>query len=231
MSHGDHVESAAAGVPRHRGEQRQPDRRVRARDEADLRRAVPSRGRAHAARRARCIANFLFDVCGATPNWTPGAFIEERGREDPRVGGRRAGDLRTVGRRGFIRGGRARAPGDRRPAHLRVRGHGPAAPARARAGASSTMRRHMGIKLVTVDAAERFLDALAGVEDPEAKRQRHRPHVHRRVRGGDGDRRDEREVPGAGDALSRRDRERVADGRSVGDDQDPPQRGRPQART
>ena len=34
-----------------------------------------------------------------------------------------------------------------------------------------TMGRHLGIKLVTVDASARFLDVLAGVEDPEAKRR------------------------------------------------------------
>jgi GMP synthase (glutamine-hydrolysing) len=34
-----------------------------------------------------------------------------------------------------------------------------------------TMRTHMGIKLVTVDASTRFLDALRGIEDPEAKRR------------------------------------------------------------
>jgi GMP synthase (glutamine-hydrolysing) len=33
-----------------------------------------------------------------------------------------------------------------------------------------TMRSHLGIKLVVVDASERFLSALAGVEDPEKKR-------------------------------------------------------------
>ena len=33
-----------------------------------------------------------------------------------------------------------------------------------------TFRAHLGIKLVTVDAAERFLAALAGVEEPEKKR-------------------------------------------------------------
>jgi GMP synthase (glutamine-hydrolysing) len=34
-----------------------------------------------------------------------------------------------------------------------------------------TFRAHMGIHLVTVDASERFLSALAGVEDPEEKRR------------------------------------------------------------
>jgi len=33
-----------------------------------------------------------------------------------------------------------------------------------------TFRQHMGMKLVTVDASARFLDALKGVDDPEKKR-------------------------------------------------------------
>jgi GMP synthase (glutamine-hydrolysing) len=35
----------------------------------------------------------------------------------------------------------------------------------------STFREHMGLKLIHVDASERFLGALAGVSDPEAKRK------------------------------------------------------------
>jgi len=34
-----------------------------------------------------------------------------------------------------------------------------------------TFRSHLGVKLVTIDASARFLDALAGVEDPEKKRR------------------------------------------------------------
>jgi GMP synthase (glutamine-hydrolysing) len=33
-----------------------------------------------------------------------------------------------------------------------------------------TFRQHLGMRLVTVDASDRFLSALAGVEDPEVKR-------------------------------------------------------------
>ena len=36
---------------------------------------------------------------------------------------------------------------------------------------SETFRRHLGIELVEVDAADRFLAALAGITDPEAKRR------------------------------------------------------------
>jgi len=35
----------------------------------------------------------------------------------------------------------------------------------------ATFARHMGVKVIRVDAEQRFLDALAGVADPEAKRK------------------------------------------------------------
>ena len=89
---------------------------------------------AHTPRGGELIANFLFDVCGATPSWTPGAFIEDEVAKIRAARRRRAGDLRAIGRRRLFRRRRARAPRDRRPAHVRLRRHGPAAPARARAG-------------------------------------------------------------------------------------------------
>ena len=57
-------------------------------------------------------------------------------RADPRAGRRRTRDLRALGRRGLLGGGAARAPGDRRPAHLRVRRPRPDAQERGRAGRS-----------------------------------------------------------------------------------------------
>ena len=87
-------------------------------------------------------------------------------------------------------------------------------------------RHHYNIPLVHVDASKQFLGELAGVTDPEAEAQDHRPAVHRRVRrGGEEDRR--RGISGAGHALSRRDRERVVHRRPVGDDQVAPQCRRP----
>jgi GMP synthase (glutamine-hydrolysing) len=35
----------------------------------------------------------------------------------------------------------------------------------------ATMAEHMGVKVIRVDAAQRYFDALAGVDDPEAKRK------------------------------------------------------------
>ena len=48
----------------------------------------------------------------------------------------------------------------------------------------SLFRGHFNIPLVHVDAADTFLTALAGVTDPEAEAQNHRPAFHRDVRGG-----------------------------------------------
>ena len=79
-------------------------------------------------------------------------------------------------------------------------------------------RHHYNIPLVRGDASKLFLEELAGVTDPEAKAQDHRPPVHRRVRcRSEKDRR--RGVPGAGHALSRRDRERLVHRRPLGNDQ------------
>ena len=36
---------------------------------------------------------------------------------------------------------------------------------------AQTFRDNMGMKLIVVDASDRFMDALAGVTDPEAKRK------------------------------------------------------------
>ena len=56
-----------------------------------------------------------------------------------------------------------------------------------------------GVRLKVVDAAERFLDALAGVTDPETEAQDHRPGVH----------------PGLRGAAAEVRREAAADGRHV----------------
>ena len=61
---------------------------------------------------------------------------------------------------------------------------------------------------------------------PGEEAAHHRPHVHRGLpRAGEENPR--RAVPRAGHALPRRDREPLADRRTVGDDQDAPQRRRP----
>ena len=79
-------------------------------------------------------------------------------------------------------------------------------------------REHLGMRLVAVDASRRFLDALAGVTDPEQKR-RIIGRVFIEVFEEEAARLGERRLPGAGHALPRRDRERLG-ARALGDDQD-----------
>jgi GMP synthase (glutamine-hydrolysing) len=127
---------------------------------------------AHTVRGDEILANFLFGVCRCTPDWTPGHFIDqtvERIRET--VGaGRRA----ICGLSGGVDSSVAaalvhRAIGDRLTCifvdHGLLRLH-------ERDQVERTFRKPLGIDLRVVDASERFLRELAGVEDPEEKRRR-----------------------------------------------------------
>ena len=125
----------------------------------------------HTPRGGEIIANFLFNVCKAEPGWTTGAFIEEEvARIRDRVGSARA----ICGLSGGVDSSVAaalvhRAIGDRLTCifvdHGLLRLH-------EREQVERTFRANLGIDLVTVDAADRFLTELAGVEDPEEKRRR-----------------------------------------------------------
>ena len=149
--------------------------------------------RAHAARRR---AHFEFPLsrlpCAAELD--AGRVRRERSREDSRAGRLVAGDLRPVRRRRLVGRRGARASRHRRPAHLRVRRHGPAAAARARAGGAHLQRepRHQARHRRRVAALSR---CARGRRGSGAEANDHRPHVHRRVRGGD-------ERSGEGRAIS-----------------------------
>jgi GMP synthase (glutamine-hydrolysing) len=125
---------------------------------------------AHTVRGAEIIGNFLFNVCGATPDWTPGSFI------DYEIAKIRAmvGDKKVIcGLSGGVDSSVAaalvhRAIGDQLTCVFvdtgLLRLH-------EREQVERTMGQHLGIKLVTVRAEDRFLDALAGEGDPEKKRK------------------------------------------------------------
>src|SRR5499427_9293938 len=168
MSHGDHVDvpppgfrvtassgSVAIAAMRHESK---PVHAVQFHPEV-----------AHTARGADIISNFVFDVCGAHPSWTPGTFIDEealRIRE-------RAGSARVIcGLSGGVDSAVAaalvhRAIGDQLTCIFvdtgLLRMH-------EREQVERTFRANLGIKLITVDASEIFLEKLAGVDEPEKKR-------------------------------------------------------------
>jgi GMP synthase (glutamine-hydrolysing) len=127
---------------------------------------------AHTPRGGEILSNFLFEVCGCTPDWTPGHFVESEVRRIHEMVG---AERRVIcGLSGGVDSSVAavlvhRAVGDRLTCifvdHGLLRLH-------EREQVEATFRRHLGIDLRVVDASERFLERLAGVTDPEEKRRR-----------------------------------------------------------
>ena len=127
---------------------------------------------AHTPRGGEILRNFLFGICGCTPDWTPGHFVAQQvGKIAALVGPTRraicglSGGVDSAVAAALVQ----RAIGDRLTCifvdHGLLR-------LNEREQVERTFRAHLGIDLRTVDASARFLEALAGIEDPEEKRRR-----------------------------------------------------------
>ena len=226
--------AGAGRVRRHRHHRRHPDRRVRERRPAAGRRAVPPGGGAHRSSARRC--------CAGSCTTSPGS--RRTGRR-PRSCSEQVDAIRaTVGDEKVICGLSGgvdsavaaalvhRAVGDQLTCVFVDHGL-------LRAGEREQVERDYvaatGINLVTVDAADRFLDALAGVTDPETKRKiigREFIRVFEGAAADDQRRGGRGEVPGPGHAVP--GRRGVRRRHRHGDHQVAPQRrraaGRPEVR-
>lgn len=126
---------------------------------------------AHTPRGGELLSNFLFRICGCRPTWTPGAFIDET-VEAIRA---QVGEGTAIcGLSGGVDSSVAaalvhRAIGDRLTCVFVDNG---VLRKGEREAVERTFRKHMGIRLIVVDAADQFLGALSGVEEPELKRKR-----------------------------------------------------------
>jgi len=125
----------------------------------------------HTPQGAEILRNFLYNVCNCTGGWSA-ASILEKAIEDVRkqVGDGKAICALSGGVDSAVAAAITHAAiGDRLTCVFVNNGV-------MRKGepeqVQETFRRNLGIKLVYVDASDRFLDALAGITEPEEKRRR-----------------------------------------------------------
>lgn len=116
------------------------------------------------------LGNFLFEICKCRPTWTMDSFIESQIKEiKERVGGKGvicglSGGVDSAVTAVLIH----KAIGDQLTCIFVDNGLLRAGEARK---VEDVFRKHFHINLIAVNASERFLNKLKGVEDPEKKRK------------------------------------------------------------
>jgi GMP synthase (glutamine-hydrolysing) len=125
---------------------------------------------AHTRQGMELLRNFVLDICGAQPDWTPEHFIQTTvQRVRAQVGDGHA----ICGLSGGVDSSVAavlvaRAIGDRLTCIFVNNG---VLRKDEFAKVQKTMRERLGLRVIAVDASERFLAGLKGVTDPEKKRK------------------------------------------------------------
>ena len=169
MSHGDHVEKVPAGFEVVAGTENAPVCAIQnvARNLYGVQ-FHPEVN--HTPRGEQLIDCFVRQICGCSGQWTPGQIIEDAvARIRQQVGS----DQVILGLSGGVDSSVAatlihRAIGDQLTCVFVDNGL-------LRLGEGdqvmATFAENMGVKVIRVDAEQRFLDRLAGVTDPEAKRK------------------------------------------------------------
>ncbi len=169
MSHGDRIEELPVGFEVIGHSQNSPIGAIRRKDRMVFGLQFHPEVH-HTPRGGEIIRNFLYEICGAEGRWEMGSFVRETVEEIRRM----VGDGRAVSAlSGGVDSAVAsllvhRAIGDRLTCifvdnGLLRKGE--------REKVEETFRRHFHMRLITVDARERFLEGLKGVEDPEEKRR------------------------------------------------------------
>jgi GMP synthase (glutamine-hydrolysing) len=125
---------------------------------------------AHTARGEEVLKRFLYDVCGCRPTWTRTSIVEQAVKG---IQGQVGGEKVICGLSGGVDSAVAaavvhKAVGDQLTCVFVDTGLMRAGEAEQ---VEDTFRRQFHVDLVHVKAADRFLEALDGVEDPEVKRK------------------------------------------------------------
>jgi GMP synthase (glutamine-hydrolysing) len=115
------------------------------------------------------LRNFVFDVCGCSPSWTPGDFVERSMNQLKQTIGQ---DRAVIGASGGIDSSvtavlAARAIGSNLTAVFVDHGF----MREGECNSVATALKKLGVNLIVADEAKTFLDRLKGVTDPEEKRK------------------------------------------------------------